>query len=55
MICPVCGSEFFCPPAISRRDNSPICSRCGTREALEDAGMENIEEIMEKMYGEECE
>ena len=55
MISPVCGREFFRPPAISRRDNSLICSRCGTREALEDAGVENIEEILEKIYVEECE
>lgn len=58
MICPICGREFSRPPAISRRDPSVlICSRCGTREALEDLGMEpeKIEGILTAIYGEECE
>lgn len=56
MICPICGREFIRPPAISRRDPTIlIFSRCGSREALEDAGIENIEEILERIYGEECE
>lgn len=55
MICPICGREYHNPPAISRRDSYLICSRCGTREALEDAGVEKIETILEAMYGEECE
>ena len=57
MICPICGKEFFRPPAISRRDSSSICSRCGTREALEDLGMDEaqIEGILTAIYGEECE
>ena len=57
MICPICGREFFRPPAVSRRDGSSICSRCGTREALEGLGMdeEKIEGILTAIYGEECE
>lgn len=57
MICPICGREFFRPPAVSRRDSSPICSRCGTREALEDLGMdeERIEAILTAIYGDEVE
>ena len=56
MICPICGREFFRPPAVSRRDPSVlICSCCGSREALEDASVENIEEILDKMYGDDVE
>lgn len=57
MICPICGKEFFRPPALSRRDGSSICSRCGTREALEDLGMdeERIEGILTAIYGDDVE
>lgn len=58
MICPICGKEFFRPPAVSRRDPSVlICSRDGTREALEDLRMdeEQVEGILTAIYGEECE
>ena len=58
MICPVCGREFFRPPAVSRRDNhTQICSRCGTREALDALGMEpeKIEGILKAIYGDEVE
>ena len=57
MICPICGKEFFRPPAVSRRDNSLICSRCGTREALEDLGLdkEKIEGILTAIYGDDVE
>lgn len=35
--CPRCGSTYDGYPAISRTDNkTPICSPCGTLEALED-------------------
>ena len=37
MICPKCGKEFSERPAMSRRDKSEICPRCGNKEALEDA------------------
>ena len=37
MICPKCKKEFTTPPALSRRDNSEICSLCGSKEAIEDA------------------
>ena len=37
MICPKCKKEFNDNPAISRRDKSEICPKCGYKEALEDA------------------
>lgn len=58
MICPICGKEFFRPPAVSRRDNHAlICSSCGTREALEDLGMDEdkIEGILIAIYGDNVE
>lgn len=57
MICPICGKEFFRPPAVSRRDGSSICSRDGTREALEDLGMDEdrIEGILTAIYGDDVE
>lgn len=51
MICR-CGREYFGYPAVSRLDGKPVCSRCGTMEALIDAGFEKIEEILELIYGE---
>lgn len=39
-ICPKCGKEYTAPPALSRADNKTlICPLCGTREALEAAGI----------------
>lgn len=58
MICPICGKEFFRPPAVSRRDNhTQICSRDGTREALEDLGMDEdrIDAILTAIYGDDVE
>lgn len=58
MICPICGREFFRPPAVSRRDSAVlICSRDGTREALEDLGMdeERTEAILTAIYGDDVE
>lgn len=58
MICPICGREFLRPPAVSRRDNhTPICSRCGTREALENLGMDEdrIEGVLIAIYGDDVE
>ena len=57
MICPICGKEFSRPPAVSRRDGSSICSRCGTREALEDLGMDEdrIDDILTAIYGDDVE
>lgn len=44
-VCPKCGKTYRGHPAISRVDNkTPICSECGTREALEGLGI-NAEEI----------
>lgn len=47
--CPKCGKEYEGYPAISRVDNeTEICPECGTREALESAGIspEKQEEIL---------
>lgn len=48
-MCPKCGKTYRGHPAISRADNkTPICSECGTREALEGLGIgaEEIENII---------
>ncbi len=37
--CPKCGKAINGYPAVSRVDGAPICSDCGTREALESMGM----------------
>ena len=35
-VCPSCGNEFNCYPAISRKDNkTEICPDCGMMEALD--------------------
>lgn len=48
-ICPICKKEYTTPPAISRKDNAtPICSECGTREALQSLGL-GIDEIIRIM------
>lgn len=40
-ICLLCGKEYTEPPAISRADNTTeICPDCGTREALDAAGVD---------------
>ena len=42
--CPFCGQTYSGRPAISRTDNkTPICTDCGTREALQSLGV-SIEE-----------
>ena len=58
MICPYCGREFASPPALSRSDNETlICPRCGTREALEalaahsSFSSDHIEGILTAIYG----
>ena len=44
-ICPHCGKEYRCPPAVSRVDNKTlICPVCGTREALESIGVNDDEQ-----------
>lgn len=52
-ICPKCGKEYKGIPALSRVDNSPICSDCGTREALESIGvcLEEQEKILAAIHG----
>lgn len=43
-ICPICGNEYTEHPAISRKDNeTEICPRCGTNEAVEDFLNANLE------------
>ena len=50
-ICPICGSEYSAPPALSRADNkTPICPDCGTREALQAAGAD--EQTISAILGE---
>lgn len=55
MKCPKCGKIFNEPPAMSRVDNSPICSLCGSKEALEVAAKfgaisnEDVDVILEKI------
>ena len=43
-ICPRCGCVYRGCPAISRADNTPICSDCGTREALITIGVSKEEQ-----------
>lgn len=53
-ICPICGQEYAEPPALSRVDNkTEICSLCGTREALQAAGVgaELQEQIIAEIKG----
>lgn len=39
-ICPRCGKEYSESPALSRVDNkTKICPLCGTKEALDAAGL----------------
>lgn len=52
-ICPICGSEYSAPPALSRKDNkTPICPDCGTREALQAAGADDqtIKAIIDEIH-----
>ena len=55
MKCSKCGKNFTEPPATSRIDNSPICSLCGSREALDAAveagaiSKEESDEIINKL------
>jgi len=57
-LCPYCNRSYSSPPALSRLDNSTLCCpRCGSREALEAAGINpsKIEEILTAMYGDGAE
>lgn len=47
--CLKCGQVYTDRPAYSRHDGCPICSDCGTREALESIGV-SVEE-QEKILG----
>lgn len=50
--CPKCGCKVDCHPAVSRIDNSLICSDCGTREALDSIGVcpDEQERIIETIH-----
>ena len=55
-ICPKCGKKFERLLALSREDNKTmICNECGTKEALDAAGIiegSSIREaILVEMYG----
>lgn len=44
-ICPRCGKTYHSAPALSRVDNQTlICPDCGTREALESMGVDQVEQ-----------
>lgn len=44
-VCPKCGKRYNDTPALSREDGETlICSECGTREALESAGLDNADQ-----------
>lgn len=48
--CLLCGAQYGGFPALSRKyPNTPICSDCGTREALESIGVSTAEQ--EKILG----
>ena len=55
--CPICGRTYTGHSALSRKDDAtPICPDCGTRQALEAAGItgekqENILELIRENYG----
>lgn len=52
-VCPLCGQEYTGHPAISRTDNeTPICSDCGTRQALASIGvsLEEQAKILETIH-----
>lgn len=50
--CPKCGKITNDHPAISRIDNTKICSDCGTYEALESIGAdeETIKSILNEIH-----
>lgn len=49
-ICPKCGRSYTERPALSREDNeTPICSDCATKEALQSIGVSAEEQ--EKIIG----
>ena len=54
VVCPRCGKVYTDRPAISRADDkTPICSDCGTREALESIGIDTAEQdkILRAIHG----
>lgn len=52
-VCPLCGKSYSGVPALSRTDNqTPICTDCGIRQALESIGVsiEEQEKILSVMH-----
>ena len=44
-VCPLCGTAYAEPPALSRADNETmICPDCGTRQALDSIGISQEEQ-----------
>ncbi len=44
-VCPLCGKTYRDAPALSRSDNiTPICPDCGIRQALNDLGLDKMEQ-----------
>ena len=47
-VCPKCGREYSCPPAISREDKvTEICPVCGVAEAVEAAPISDKKTFIE--------
>ena len=44
LTCPECGMKYIGRPALSRKDNSLICSDCSTRQALKSIGVPKEEQ-----------
>lgn len=52
-VCPLCGQVYHGVPALSREDDkTPVCTDCGTRQALSALGVkaEEQEEILRIMH-----
>lgn len=44
-VCPLCGTAYAEPPALSRIDNETmICPDCGTRQAMDSIGISQEEQ-----------
>ena len=46
-ICSTCGDTFSYPPAQSRIDGKNVCRKCSASEALDAAGIEDQDEILD--------
>ena len=45
-VCSTCGDKFSYPPAQSRIDGKNVCRKCSEKEALDAAGIEEQDEIL---------